>query len=123
MAVLVSCTGANDKVLPVNGRLTRSGGPTGAPAGVDTHCCPHYEANVQLHFVPIHQSGNTRATNVTTDRFGGFSLRLRPGTYRVEVPGPGADSFVDGKPIQPSPNLISVKTGAVNQFNLVISIR
>src|SRR5438045_2408404 len=59
---------------------------------------PHWEAEVQLTFVPK-QAGTPKV--VITDALGRFSLRIRPGQYKAVIEGPGAKAFENGKPMQP----------------------
>src|ERR1043166_9268005 len=57
------------------------------------------EHDVQLNFVPV--NAPAKPTTVTTDSQGRFSLRLKPGAYKVVIPGPGAMAFENGRVMQP----------------------
>ena len=114
LLILAACTASVSATVPVSGSLVRSGGPV-APGGTPQF----YEVGVQLTFRSLTSSSTVK---VTTGRLGTFSLRLVPGRYRVTIDGPGADTFGDGKPFQPFPNIVSVGRGQKNRFMLVISV-
>jgi len=111
---------AGTKPLLVRGTLSFSGGIV-ARGSPEARGIPHWEPGVELTFISAQNPGSN--PTAVTDAVGRFSLRLRPGRYRVVIAGPGAKAFRNGSPIQPQPNVIVVAAGRANQFPLAIEGR
>lgn len=93
---------------------------------------PNWQAGVQLTFV---SKRDTSKSEAVTDALGRFSLRLKPGQYKVVIEGPGAKAFDNDRPMQPQNDftfvngveikpqpggIITVTAGGPNRFPLVV---